>query len=82
MGCMPCEKGSGSQVDVAMAVIKLTSFWQSPPSSSQVVSGDSVRGREIIHEAHKKSGGPTKELKRIYGEYLEYKRARSAKGKD
>jgi hypothetical protein len=39
---------------------------------------DSARARKVVHEAHVRSGGPTPELKRVYGEYLEYKRLRDA----
>jgi hypothetical protein len=58
-----------------MAAIKLTFWRRSGASTSHTPTGDSLKGREIIRSAYKKSGGPTKEFNRVYGEYLAYKRA-------
>ena len=44
---------------------------------------DSAKARKFVKESYKKAGGrPTAELERIYGEYVKYKRAKSASRKD
>jgi hypothetical protein len=59
---------------------------KSHPSSFQdttTPSSDSVKAREFVRDSYKKSGGhPTGELKRVYGEYLEYKRAKTGSKED
>ena len=46
----------------------------SKPPEGRSEPFDSAKARKAVHEAHIKSGGPTPELMRVYGEYLEYKR--------
>lgn len=57
-------------------------FWLWGGSSDRSRAPDSVKARKVVHEAHIKSGGPTPELKRVYGEYLEYERAKDATSKN
>jgi hypothetical protein len=65
-----------------MAAIKLT-FWRKKDTpDSHTSSVDSIKARKALHEAYNKSGGPTTELKRVYGEYLGYKRARATSPKN
>ncbi len=65
-----------------MATMKLLGLWPWGGSSDRSYAPDSVKARKVVHEAHIKSGGPTPELRRVYGEYLEYKRARIATAKN
>lgn len=65
-----------------MATMKLRGLWPWGGWSSRAHAPDSTKARTIVHEAHIKSGGPTPELRRVYGEYLEYERARGAASKD
>jgi hypothetical protein len=56
----------------------LSSFRAATPPSS-----DSTKAREFVKDSYKKAGGrPTDELERVYGEYLEYKRAKTNSRKD
>jgi hypothetical protein len=60
--------------------------WMSPRSwgfrHSRVDTTESAKARRVVHDAYTKSGGPTPELKRVYGEYLKYKRAKIREAKD
>jgi hypothetical protein len=64
-----------------MATMRL-SLWSWADRGHKSVAADSPKARKVIHEAFKRSGGPTPELRRIYREYLDYKRAKglAAKG--
>ncbi|WLA62366.1 hypothetical protein [Bradyrhizobium diazoefficiens] len=46
------------------------------PSADSKTGGDYRRARVLVEKAHKKSGGPTAELKRVYGAYLDNERRR------
>lgn len=46
----------------------LAIVWRGSPNDAP------ERGRQIISAAAKRSGAPTPELKRVYGEYLAYER--------
>ena len=65
-----------------MATLKLEFLRTAWSSGARRGEADSAKAREAIHAAYKKSGGPTADLKRVYGEYLEYKRARAATAKN
>ena len=61
-----------------MATMGIRGLWPWANSLRDKNASDFVKARKIVHEAHVRSGGPTPELKRVYGEYLEYKRARGS----
>jgi hypothetical protein len=64
-----------------MATMGLRGLWPWGGSSHDKHASDSKKARKVVHEAHVRSGGPTPELKRVYGEYLEYKRAKNSTAK-
>jgi hypothetical protein len=77
-----CVVGCDQRLEAVMATMRLA-FWRAGSAGEPFrVAADSVKAREAIHAAGKKSGGPTPELKRVYGEYLDYKRARAATSKN
>jgi hypothetical protein len=65
-----------------MAAIRLNFWRRSSATERHTSTASSVRGRELIREGFKRSGGPTEEFKRVYGEYLAYKKAKPAADKD
>lgn len=64
-----------------MATMGLRGLWPWGGSSRDKHASDSTKARKVVHEAHVRSGGPTPELKRVYREYLEYKRAKGSAAK-
>lgn len=61
----------------------LRDLWRGTGASKHhILKGDTKKGREVIRESAKKSGGPTPELKRVYGEFLAYKRTIDASRKN
>jgi hypothetical protein len=51
--------------------------------SATTKGSDSIKAREFVRNSYKRAGGrPTAELERVYGEYLEYKRAKTDSKKD
>jgi|SwirhisoilCB3_FD_contig_31_4070033_length_241_multi_3_in_0_out_0_1 hypothetical protein len=59
-----------------MATLKLPFGLNSLWRGDYAIKGDSRLAREFTLQAYKKTGGPTAELKRVYGAYLDNERRR------
>lgn len=55
----------------------LTLGWGREPSRAE----DSPRLRRFVRQAYKKTGGPTKELERVYGSFVDNERRRESSRK-